>query len=152
MRLSTRKATAISGQPDSVASSARNGTSCWPRNPAATSTNQFGTAADDDIAPNIYIRWAEFSAFCGLFLNGGHGERRAGAEDEDGLLKPLAYVVPNVGHPPGPALAREIMQFVKTQIAPVKYPRWVEFLDELPKSPSGKVLRHKLKPPRPHAR
>lgn len=30
----------------------------------------------DEIAPNIYIRWAQFSAFCGLFLNGGHGERR----------------------------------------------------------------------------
>jgi len=34
------------------------------------------TAADNEIAPNIYIRWAQFSAFCGLFLNGGHGERR----------------------------------------------------------------------------
>ncbi|MEI7937944.1 MAG: TIM-barrel domain-containing protein [Verrucomicrobiota bacterium] len=39
-------------------------------------TNQFGSASDNDIAPNIYIRWAEFSTFCGLFLNGGHGERR----------------------------------------------------------------------------
>jgi len=37
---------------------------------------EFGSAADNEIAPNIYIRWAEFSAFCGLFLNGGHGERR----------------------------------------------------------------------------
>ncbi len=27
------------------------------------------------IPPRLYIRWAEFSAFCGLFLNGGHGER-----------------------------------------------------------------------------
>jgi alpha-D-xyloside xylohydrolase len=37
----------------------------------------FGTAAGkEEIAPNIYIRWAQFSAFCGLFLNGGHGERR----------------------------------------------------------------------------
>jgi alpha-glucosidase (family GH31 glycosyl hydrolase) len=41
-----------------------------------TATNEFGTAADNDIAPNVYIRWAEFSTFCGLFLNGGHGERR----------------------------------------------------------------------------
>jgi alpha-glucosidase (family GH31 glycosyl hydrolase) len=38
--------------------------------------NKFGTAADHEIAPNLYIRWAEFSTFCGLFLNGGHGERR----------------------------------------------------------------------------
>jgi alpha-glucosidase (family GH31 glycosyl hydrolase) len=28
-----------------------------------------------DIPPRLYIRWAQFSAFCGLFLNGGHGER-----------------------------------------------------------------------------
>ena len=74
-----------------------------------------------------------------------------GAEDEDGLLKPLAYVVPNVGHTPGPQLAREIMQFVKDQIAPVKYPRWVEFVQELPKNAAGKVQRHKLRP-RPRAR
>lgn len=39
-------------------------------------TTEFGTAKDDEIAPNIYIRWAQFSTFCGLFLNGGHGERR----------------------------------------------------------------------------
>lgn len=44
------------------------------QNPAST---EFGTASGkDEIAPNIYIRWAEFSTFCGLFLNGGHGERR----------------------------------------------------------------------------
>lgn len=45
-------------------------------NAAATNT-EFGTAAGkEEIAPNIYIRWAQFSTFCGLFLNGGHGERR----------------------------------------------------------------------------
>jgi len=74
-----------------------------------------------------------------------------GAEDEDGLLKPLAYVVPNVGHTPSPQLARDIMHFVKDQIAPVKYPRWVEFVDELPKDATGRVLRHKLRP-RPRTR
>ena len=44
--------------------------------PSAESSREFGTAADKEIAPNIYIRWAQFSTFCGLFLNGGHGERR----------------------------------------------------------------------------
>jgi alpha-D-xyloside xylohydrolase len=44
--------------------------------PEATGA-EFGTAGNaSEIAPNIYIRWAQFSAFCGLFLNGGHGERR----------------------------------------------------------------------------
>jgi alpha-D-xyloside xylohydrolase len=43
---------------------------------AATGT-EFGTAAgSNEIAPNVYIRWAQFSTFCGLFLNGGHGDRR----------------------------------------------------------------------------
>lgn len=45
--------------------------------PLASTSKEFGTAAGkNEIAPNIYIRWAEFSTFCGLFLNGGHGERR----------------------------------------------------------------------------
>ncbi len=47
-----------------------------PASGQAMAPGQFGTASDNDIAPNVYIRWAEFSAFCGLFLNGGHGERR----------------------------------------------------------------------------
>jgi alpha-D-xyloside xylohydrolase len=40
------------------------------------SSSELNTTTRDDIAPNIYIRWAQFSTFCGLFLNGGHGERR----------------------------------------------------------------------------
>ncbi|HEY9172412.1 MAG TPA: TIM-barrel domain-containing protein [Verrucomicrobiae bacterium] len=51
----------------------------WKPKPgtAAPASLDFGTVADNDgIAPNIYIRWAQFSTFCGLFLNGGHGERR----------------------------------------------------------------------------
>lgn len=45
-------------------------------NSPANGTSEFGTGKGDEIAPNIYIRWAQFSTFCGLFLNGGHGERR----------------------------------------------------------------------------
>ena len=44
--------------------------------PPPSQGGDFGTGADNEIAPNIYIRWAQFSTFCGLFLNGGHGERR----------------------------------------------------------------------------
>lgn len=48
-----------------------------PTTNSATGGSEFGTAAGkEEIAPNIYIRWAQFSTFCGLFLNGGHGERR----------------------------------------------------------------------------
>jgi alpha-D-xyloside xylohydrolase len=42
-------------------------------------------AIHDAIPPNLYIRWAQFSAFCGLFLNGGHGERRLWKRSEPEL-------------------------------------------------------------------
>ena len=45
-------------------------------NQPVAGTSEFGTAAGDEIAPDLYIRWAQFSTFCGLFLNGGHGDRR----------------------------------------------------------------------------
>jgi len=68
-----------------------------------------------------------------------------GADDEDGLIKPLAFVVPNIGHEPGPELERGLREYVKNELAPYKYPRWIEFLGELPKGPHGKVLRYKLR-------
>jgi benzoate-CoA ligase len=68
-----------------------------------------------------------------------------GADDEDGLIKPLAFVVPNIGHEPGPDLERALREYVKQELAPYKYPRWIEFVAELPKGPNGKVLRYKLK-------
>jgi benzoate-CoA ligase len=75
-----------------------------------------------------------------------------GVEDEEGLTKPLAFVVANVGHRPGPELERELIEHVKREIAPYKYPRWVQFIDELPKGPHGKVLRYKLRRRRPSQR
>ena len=71
-----------------------------------------------------------------------------GADDEDGFIKPLAIVVPNVGHQAGAELEAELRSYVKQVLAPYKYPRWIEFVAELPRGPSGKVLRYKLKPQR----
>lgn len=67
-----------------------------------------------------------------------------GVDDENGLPKPLAFVVVNVDQMPGPELESELMAFVKREIAPYKYPRWIEFVNELPKGDSGSVLRYKL--------
>jgi benzoate-CoA ligase family protein len=67
-----------------------------------------------------------------------------GVEDDDGLTKPAAFVVPNVGQTPGQQLERTLIEYVKREIAPYKYPRWIEFLQELPKGANGKVLRYKL--------
>ena len=69
-----------------------------------------------------------------------------GADDEEGLIKPLAFVVTNVGHTPGPELEKELKEYVKTSLAPYKYPRWIEFVDALPRGPGGKLLRYKLRP------
>ncbi len=70
-----------------------------------------------------------------------------GADDEDGLIKPLAFVVPNIGWDAGPELEASLREYVKSELAPYKYPRWIEFVSRLPKGPSGKILRYKLRPP-----
>jgi benzoate-CoA ligase len=67
-----------------------------------------------------------------------------GADDEDGLIKPFAFIVPNIGQVPGAELEAELREYVKQELAPYKYPRWIEFIDELPKAPSGVILRFKL--------
>jgi acyl-coenzyme A synthetase/AMP-(fatty) acid ligase len=71
-----------------------------------------------------------------------------GVDDEDGLIKPLAFVVVNVGHHGDPALEDELREFVKATLAPYKYPRWIEFVDALPRGPGGRLLRYKLRAPR----
>jgi acyl-coenzyme A synthetase/AMP-(fatty) acid ligase len=43
------------------------------------------------------------------------------------------------------ALATELKEFVKGRITPYKYPRWIEFVDELPKTVTGKIQRFKLR-------
>jgi len=71
-----------------------------------------------------------------------------GADDDEGLIKPLAFVVTNVGHDGSPKLEAELKDYVKNVLAPYKYPRWVEFVDALPRGPGGKLLRYKLRPAR----
>jgi benzoate-CoA ligase family protein len=68
-----------------------------------------------------------------------------GREDHDTLVKPSAYVVLRTGTPPSPALAIELQQFVRQRLAEYKRPRWVEFIPELPKTPTGKIQRFKLR-------
>jgi benzoate-CoA ligase len=68
-----------------------------------------------------------------------------GARDSEGLVKPKAFVVPREGYDPTPELAREIQVFVKTNLAHYKYPRWLEFVEELPKTKTGKIMRYMLK-------
>jgi 2-aminobenzoate-CoA ligase len=56
-----------------------------------------------------------------------------------------AHVVLKPGHAPGDALAAELQEFVKRQIAPYKYPRAVRFRSALPRTETGKLQRFKLR-------
>jgi benzoate-CoA ligase len=68
-----------------------------------------------------------------------------GHEDEQRLVKPKAYIVLKPGHSPGEGLKGELQRHVKDKLAPYKYPRWIEFLGELPKTATGKIQRFKLR-------
>jgi benzoate-CoA ligase len=68
-----------------------------------------------------------------------------GRRDADDLEKPMAYVVLAAGHVPSPELARELQDFVRSKIAEYKRPRWIEFVDTLPKTATGKTQRFKLR-------
>lgn len=56
-----------------------------------------------------------------------------------------AFIVLTKGYQPSEALVRELQEFVKKHTAPYKYPRKIEFIDELPKTISGKIKRKELK-------
>ncbi|HLM57739.1 MAG TPA: benzoate-CoA ligase family protein [Pyrinomonadaceae bacterium] len=68
-----------------------------------------------------------------------------GHDDGSGLVKPKAFLVLREGHAPGEDLARQIQDFVKSRLAPYKYPRRVEFVASLPKNDRGKIDRKALK-------
>jgi benzoate-CoA ligase family protein len=68
-----------------------------------------------------------------------------GREDHDQLLKPAAYVILKDGTSGTPHLARELQEFVVSRLPVFKRPRWVEFVDDLPKTATGKLQRYKLR-------
>jgi len=65
-----------------------------------------------------------------------------GVADQDGLVKPKAYVVLKPGKD---VSADDLQAHVKTRLAPYKYPRWIAFVPELPKTATGKIQRFKLR-------
>jgi len=68
-----------------------------------------------------------------------------GSPDEDKLVKPRAYVVLKEDHEPSSGLKEELRKFVLDRAAPYKHPRWIEFVDSLPRTATGKVQRFKLR-------
>jgi len=70
-----------------------------------------------------------------------------GQDDDQGLLKPKAFVVlkPEAAKADRDTLTGELQTFVKSRLAPYKYPRWIEYVDALPKTATGKIQRFKLR-------
>ena len=66
-------------------------------------------------------------------------------QDDDGLLKPAAYVVLNADRVHTDGLAQELQDWVGQSLSSYKRPRWVQFLTELPKTATGKLQRFKLR-------
>jgi benzoate-CoA ligase len=72
-----------------------------------------------------------------------------GAADETGLTKPKAFVVLRPGAIGGPALAEVLDAHLRALFPPFKCPRWFAFIEELPKTATGKIQRFKLREPGP---
>ena len=68
-----------------------------------------------------------------------------GVADETALVKPKAYVVLKPGFEGSPELEQALQAHVKAHLAAHKYPRWIEFVTELPKTATGKIQRFKLR-------
>ena len=65
-----------------------------------------------------------------------------GKQDTDGLTKTKAFIVLK----PGQSLTHEeVKAFVKERLAPYKYPRFIDFVPELPKTATGKIQRFRLR-------
>jgi benzoate-CoA ligase len=67
-----------------------------------------------------------------------------GTQDADGLTKPHAFVALRPGIDAA-GLDVELKAFVKDRLAPYKYPRWITFVSELPKTATGKIQRFLLR-------
>jgi benzoate-CoA ligase len=65
-----------------------------------------------------------------------------GKEDTDGLTKTKAFIVLKAGQS---LTQEEVKAFVKERLAPYKYPRFIDFVAELPKTATGKIQRFRLR-------
>jgi acyl-coenzyme A synthetase/AMP-(fatty) acid ligase len=100
----------------------------------------------DDVIISAGYRIGPFEVESALVSHPAVAEAAAvAAPDEERGQVVRAVVVLRDGHIPGEALARELQDHVKSQTAPYKYPRIIDFAEELPKTPSGKIKRAQLR-------
>jgi acyl-coenzyme A synthetase/AMP-(fatty) acid ligase len=100
----------------------------------------------DDVIISAGYRIGPFEVESALVAHPAVAEAAAvAAPDEERGAVVRAVVVLRDGQTPSPELARELQEHVKRETAPYKYPRIVEFVGELPKTVSGKVMRAQLR-------
>ena len=68
-----------------------------------------------------------------------------GRQDEESLTKPAAYIVLKDPADASDALKQDLLEHCKRTLAPYKYPRWIAFEAEFPKTATGKIQRFKLR-------
>jgi acyl-coenzyme A synthetase/AMP-(fatty) acid ligase len=100
----------------------------------------------DDVIISAGYRIGPFEVESALVSHPAVAEAAAvAAPDEERGEVVRAVVVLRADRDPGDALAKELQDHVKERTAPYKYPRIVEFVDELPKTASGKIKRAELR-------
>ncbi len=104
-------------------------------------------ARDDDVIISAGYRIGPFEVESALVAHPAVAEAAAVAapDEERGSVVRAVVVLRDDAYAPSPELARELQEHVKRETAPYKYPRIVEFADELPKTASGKVKRAELR-------
>ena len=103
---------------------------------------------DDDVIKSSGYRIGPFEVESALIQHPAVAESAVvGVADPTGVRGVVvkAFVVLAQGHLPSPELTTELQEFVKKITAPYKYPRIIEYVKELPKTISGKILRRELR-------
>ncbi len=104
------------------------------------------TGRADDVILSAAYRIGPFEVESALLEHPAVAESAVvGKPDADRGQIVKAFVVVRAGHDAGDALARELQEHCKRVTAPYKYPREIEFVDELPKTRSGKIRRVELR-------
>lgn len=68
-----------------------------------------------------------------------------GAPTDEGLIRVKAFIVLNKGYEPTPELENELIEYAKSKMAHFKVPKWIQFVNELPRTTTGKLIRYKLR-------
>ena len=103
---------------------------------------------DDDVIKSSGYRIGPFEVESALMEHDAVAECAVvGAPDPEGVRGIIvkAVIVLTNGYKPSDALTKELQDHVKKNTAPYKYPRVIDYMDELPKTISGKILRRELR-------